>query len=326
MSDIRERKVGVMTFADSSVLKLELPRQHVVRRIGINFEGTYTVSGGSADGTIVEDGILNLLKRIEIKANGSDTLKSVSAKALYYKALLEDGSADVLVQPAMTVGTNTFKVQLYLDMVLKRTIQDEVALLDSRRLTGFDVFVTTGDGSNGDVVSGGDRTEVTAGTITVTMEEVVGMVGEYHANIETLFELDLTGSAASTKREIKLTRGDLYKTLAILVRNNSLRSNALVTNVKLVADGTNTLLDMPWSDLQNGNVRFYGVERVAGAAPVTGFAIVEFDRESELVSLIDTLNLSEFVLEFTHIGPTGTADITVLAQTLRLNAAVAAAE
>lgn len=319
MPDIRERAVGTLVFADSSVLKLELPRQNVIRRIGINFEGTLTVAGGTTDGTLVEDGILNLLRRIELKANGSDTLKSVNAKTLFFKAQFEDGSSDVLVQPAVTVGANTFRVQLYLDMLLKNTVRDTVALLDARRLTGFDLFITTGDGSNGDIVSGGDRAEVTTGTIQVTLEEIVGVVGEFHANVETLFELDLTGQAASTKRIIKLTRGDLYKTLAILVRDNAVRDNAFVINVKLIVDGTNVLVDLPWNDLQNRNVQFYGVERVSGASPVTGFAIIEFDREHELISLIDTLNVADFDLEFEHGSPTSTADITVLAQTLRIN-------
>ena len=318
MPDIRERKVGTLTYGDSAVLKLELPRQHVIRRIGINFEGTFTVSGGASDGTIVEDGILNLLSRIELKANGSDTLKSVSARLLHFKSHLEDGSQDVIVQPAVTVGANTFKAQLYLDLLLKNTVQDETALLDSRRLTGLDLFVTTANSVTG-VTSGGDRVEVATGTITITLEEMVGVVGNFHANIEQLFELDLTGQAASTERRIKLTRGDVYKTLAILVRDNAVRDNSLVTNVKLKVDGVNVLVDIPWNDLQNGNVRFYGVERSSGSPPITGFGIIEFDREHLLQSLVDTLNTAEFELEFNHGSPTSTADITVLAQTLRIN-------
>lgn len=318
---IVRRKLGTITYAGSSVLRFAggLPRQHVMQRVGIQFDGTLTVAGGSVNGTIVQDGLLDVaFSRIELKANGGESIKVTKGKLNYFRNQFYTGSPDVLVNPAVTAGANTCKAVVYLDMEMLRSVMDKAALLDTRRLSGLDLEITTGAATSG-VVTGGDRTETLTGTYTVFAEEIVGAAGEFHTNLDKLYTLDLTGGAAGTHK-IELNRGDALRSMLLLVRDNSARDNALVTNVKLVLDGVDIRVDKPFSVIQSENVREFGVELSSGAHPVTGVAIIDLDDDGRMANIIDTYSASKVELELTVGSITGTAGVDVLSQEIKVNA------
>jgi len=321
MARKRKRVVSTKAFTDSTPIVDDLKDLAFLRALQFNFEGTYTVSGGSTDGTLVQDALLDtVLKNIRIELGGKQKINT-KGKLEFYRRQLESGSAGVLVNPAVGVAANPCRVNVMVDLVplnVRDALKDQF-MWNCPKAKNVHFEVDCGDGSNGDMITGGDRTEVLTGTLRVIAHELVPTSGETYgegqisvAN-QQAFEKTIT---AAQWHEFEMLSGYYYKRWVILVRDNSVRANTLVTDVELKYRGELLPVAATFRALQADNVEEYGVEPSSGDAPVTGLLIVEADPERTMRGALSTKNGEDLKLRLETGAPTGTAQILVNAQAI----------
>lgn len=323
------REVGTMAFASNSKVKLEIPVDSPVERIGIEMIGTVTCSGTSTTpGALNEDGILNLLSNVILKENGSEGIAEIPGPALYHIARLMGGSPDVLVQPALAAGANSFRVMFWLPAVLLRSLISKATTLrvrpNGQRPGSLYLDIQCGDATGAtttkdDLVNAASTwTRATVATLTIHVEEHQGIPGEYHRKITNSIHKDLSSASAGEIR-IPLIQGNVLRRVVLLVRDNSLRDDALVNTVELKANNNITLLSLPFTQLQSENCNRYGCELSSGLPPVTGLAVIDRDYDGLMGQVIDTSTLSILEVVLDIDAPTGTASVEVITEELELN-------
>lgn len=101
---MRQRYLDRITFTASSISTIDLPREHWAKKI------TLLLDGVCSSGSAVSRSSYNpfdIITRIEVIANGSQTIKSYSGKMLFLQNILEHGTVPSRTQtPASTSQTS----------------------------------------------------------------------------------------------------------------------------------------------------------------------------------------------------------------------------
>ncbi|GAG35569.1 unnamed protein product, partial [marine sediment metagenome] len=101
---IYRKLIDTLIFADGQQHEVVLDDLAYLRAIQIEFpNGVLTAAGGSADGALLEDGLLRtILKAIEFKADGQDQFVNTVGLAEYWRRAIMSGSPGVLVSTIPT--------------------------------------------------------------------------------------------------------------------------------------------------------------------------------------------------------------------------------
>jgi hypothetical protein len=289
-------------FGNNRVEDKDITDVEFLRRVEIDFVGTLTAVGGTTDATLLEDGLLKtLLKRIEFKADGSDPFGDTHGQAEYWRRAILSGSPGVLVS-TMPVGAaaTAQRVHVVIDMDELASAAKFAGRIDTRRLASLTMRITNGN-TETDMVTGGDRVETLAGTLSVyavyddgnSEAGVAGTLG-YMGGGRRIAQARHTIVAANNRAELPIP-ADMYigKILFIAV-NNNLRVDTILTNLTVkIGEKEYLRADVSWANLQNENVEDYGLQLVAGAPPYAGLAILDFDldRDMKPSKILNTMGL-----------------------------------
>lgn len=251
----------------------------------IQFEfpnGVLTAAGGAADATLQEDGLLRaLLKKIELKVDGTDTPIDTDGIGEYWRRAIMTGSAGVL-KSTMPVGAASTpqRVSVTLDFdqlvsAARHAGRIDVVNLDTLKLRVKNGVVET------DMVTGGDRTETMTGDI-----EVIGVYDTNPANYQgggrRIAYQKRETIAATTDGRIIIPSGLLVPQILFVAVDDSARDNDIVRSIKVKVGENDVQREISWEALQSLNVEDYGLELSSGLPPYAGVAILDFDEDRDM--------------------------------------------
>lgn len=301
--DNRSRRVGKTAYVQSAAVSLDMPRKNLYRSIILNLEGSLTIS--TAGSPVLKTGglgsALKMIDRVELIANGRDTLKSLSADAIGMKNMFLFGTRPVLVETGISAATHPFGGVIKLPLVMPRSIREIDTLLNSGKLSTLELRVTYG--ADDAMFSTAPTTyTIDAADVEVHIDESIRLDGKdepYSAYKELYIEKDVT--AASTEFQILLPVGNRYRGFLIEAESDANMVNTIVNTVQ-IKSGTDVFFKKQMDVLQGQNAIDYDLE----AQTFVGYGYVDFCPEGRLIDALDASRLSslEMILDVAHPGTT----------------------
>lgn len=153
---------------------MDLPQDNLVRRLILYFFcKTETPTGDTAGTGAKNSDFMNLIKRIRVRLNGSDTIFDVDLRTYYAALQAEYGSAphkDTYAIPAAGANTDSRMVFPIDFALIRNQMSDYSALVPANLLDSFELIVDWGD--VGDILGTPNDTVVDSTTaITVSVVE-----------------------------------------------------------------------------------------------------------------------------------------------------------
>lgn len=300
-----KRRIGSLTYsAAGQPSTLQLPRNYNYRKLLCRLSGSVVVSGGSGAGAVHTYAAYRAISKIEIVANGRDTIISIPAEKLHMLNRYDYGCAATFTNPSNdAAATYSFDAFFIVPFALQRAIRPIDTLFPSAGLSTFDLKVTWGAGA--DMFTGAvDFTSATIQTTTqldVTSFEEIGAVPK-GVGVAKLFEIDQTITAASSNLQIKLPTGNTYRGIMLHTKNDEVPVDTIIDGVS-IESGTEVYQKFDsYEELLEYNKLQYAME----SKPV-GYVNLDFmDSDGFLTEILDARSLSELTLRLNVALPSGT--------------------
>lgn len=270
-----KRFVGKQNFTDNSRLVFDLPRDFDYEAIIVRFYGTTTMT---VAGTAVRaEAPLQLLKFINLKANGTDLLDGLSGIMAHRVGVFRRGQlAPLTPQAAATATAQAFSAVVILDRCVIDGIRTKDGNFPSRGLSTFQLECIMDVATA--VLTGAPTGTITAGTCEVSViqsDESVGSDGKRTlprvVTKRTQATYPFPNSNANAQIRLNtgsLTRGLLLRAYGSVTAGEP--SDAVINNVK-IQQGNQVLLDLPYATLRAMNATDYELTTLP-----TGLCIVDF--------------------------------------------------
>lgn len=299
-----KRRVGSASYTSSgSVSTIELPRNYNYRKLYCRMTGTNTTAGGTAGGAVHPHAAHRAISRIELIANGRDTIMSISAEALKIMNILDYGCVPAFTNPsAITAAAYTFDASFIIDLALIRSIRPIDTLFPAAGLSTLDLKITWGAGL--DMFTG--AITITSATISAcelvvsSFEEVGAIPGGVGVN--KLYTIDRTISAASTNFQIQIPVGNLYRGLLVHTKNDEVPVDTILDGAR-VESGTEVFQNWLSNDelLDVNKLQHHLETRLVGYHQLDWL-----DSDGFLSEILDTRKLSNLDLTLNVALPSGT--------------------
>jgi hypothetical protein len=311
MGLLTKRRIASLAHSDNDFLTSDIPREHMFARLWIRISGNLVVTAAV---TLQENGILNLLKNIQIKAEGALVPKNMSGVLAYLRSKYEGRVAPTLSQPATAAGTNAFNASIPIDFILPSDYgrNDRYStLFDSDIYKTLQIILSSGNVD--DVISAGTAT-LSSVTYAVHTDEITGIANRF-TDMNQESQQDKNFSSASTALEHDMPLGNLFRSFAIRAVNNGSQSDTLLNSIQVRMNGNIILADLTWDELLDINKQEYHVESME-----TGFAILNLDVRRLFAEMVPSKNASSLKLIYNVDAPTSsTGVIEVLPSEIILN-------
>ena len=263
----------------ASTQTTDLPRDFLIQRILLNYNGT-TVLGGTS--TLVEDPLLSCVKAIRIKAVGegsSRTIFDVSGADLYYMNLFDNAFGFDLDNTDTSAATHTQQMGFVCDMRINKLDPDDYSVaIPSYLLSTLQLEIEYDTSANG------YGTNVTSQSFTcsITLIEGIPEASEDFSGNPLLTVLSKTFNAAASTGEEDF---DTFFQVGALIRRSFLKvetSAGARTATQLddftVKSGQIPLMSKIKYDANvNKDIQNYRVsETIDGFTIVNGYTFIDF--------------------------------------------------
>jgi len=317
------RKVTTRTLTLGTPETIQMPRNNPIREIVLRIAGSVTISGGLTSGTPKDSNPLQVISRITVRRNGSDTLISIPGDRLHRLVHILNGA-----RPAITgLSNGDAQTNTAVSGIIRIPFENVAGirpfdtLLDASKAQTLDLILETQAVSN--IINGGDRTVAVGSTSfsveVLSNEEVLSVAalkqnpvfGDIH--ISQVWQDDFT--AANSKYQIKpINVGNRYKGLLLVIEDtdeNGLLTSELVNNIKL-ASGQEVFIDAPGKALREEVKDRFGIDTLP-----EGYYYVDLMPDGRLNSTLDVRdgtgrNTLEMELDLSAPGTTGTVYLFAL--------------
>lgn len=288
---LRRNRVADLAFSGSDSKDFSLATLRKLRRVIMHFVGTLVIAGGTTNGALVEDGVLQtILKKLELLANGK-TIIDTDGRAIYWRRATMSGSPGVLVEPGVTVGNHAVEAHFELDMDQINSAAKFAGRINTDLLDSLLLRITMG-AEDPEIIVGGDRTETLTGNL-----EIVGEYDdkEWRGSHRRISKHRFSVIGATTDGRITLPTGELVTEIVFVAVDNDVRDDDIVNRIKIQIGEDNVQRDVTWEQLQGENVEDYGLELSAGGPPNVGIAVLTFDKDGDAnpEKLLDLRNLKQ---------------------------------
>lgn len=288
----------------------EVPKTYLTKDLALRLTGNLVVTVATA--TILAEAPLGLITKVELLADGSESLFAMSGRDAYRLGAIFHGKAGELVPPVGTAGTNAFSAFLILSSEAVNMAVPVDSYLDLREFEKTEIRIQWGAATTIATAGGGGTIEVDA---TTTQAEVYA-----NQTTEGLPSIGFRRFISYDDRPILSTQSDY----SFLVPRSGLLAGVLfhtyrdevpvddiVNYITLTSDGAHDHVKRrSWRSLQSENVMRYQLDGgpAANGGKITGYAYLDFLEDGRLASAINTEALNELKI---------TLDVTLGAGTLR---------
>jgi hypothetical protein len=278
----RKLEIESVAWAASTLKTREMP---LTVYKGLRFDLNTTHSGATPS----IDELLAIIQKVELVANGQDTIVSVPGFHLYYASKRERG-----VAPLSTITSTAGRMSLFLPMALIRAISPQDTLLDARGLSSLTLKVTWAADIAGTATA-------SAASLEINTEEYSNVpVDSKFGRHE--FGYDIVNLDAASVKQFKLDVGsnNQYRRLWLYVLDGS---DALAnTEISKIGVKTRSFYYMNENSdvVQASNREDYNLAEDAGVY------VIDFPSGGMMSERLDARALSELILEVTSLVTDGT--------------------
>jgi hypothetical protein len=328
---IHRRYLGCVNWpGENQQSTFPIPRNYPLVALEFELVATIARAAGTTGGPC-DSAPAQLVRSLELVANGQDTIKRMPMDTLHRKNELQFGVRPRIYSEALAgfaeiaANGSTVKVAARMSFAMPRAIRQIETLLDTAALSSLDLLVTFGAGLDimNDTFDGASVT-VEDAKLHITAIEYIGVVG-WNLAIwkENWKRKQVTG--VDNAFQVKLPYGSNLAYRSILIKTHSdadqvdtiLPYNGLaILNKMTLRSGTEVYCYEIAQLLQVQNRLAYGIqvpERTGTAAALNhrlqelvleGYYYIDFCRDGRLTEMLDTTMLSdlELVLEVANPG------------------------
>lgn len=299
------REYGEATYANNGRATILLPRDYAQVDILVELYASIITDIGTTAATYLDVAPAQLLKHIEIRANGRDVIKSLDFEGLVRLTHLRYGT-----EPNNTVldATQDETVSHYLygliPFAMWRSVKPFDTLFNSKPLTTFEAILTWG--TMADCFDAGETYDstysVNEAIVYLSGKEAVGLAPDavLPVNKEATTESTVTATATEKKIQLNYAKDLQYRTLVLRTTLDYKVSNAMLNNIKLQSGGV-IFFNL---NARRDRARYktiYGLESIP-----TGYYVIDFSEDGRLFDSLDTSGLSslDLILDVTASADT----------------------
>lgn len=303
---VRRRKHTSVEFSANNKVSKDLKRGMVIRHLMLRLTGRPTLTNANNTAANTQRGSgWGVVKRIDIVANGSDVIRSISGEALWWYNYLMTGNRPPITSTIgdATTANPTIDMALILPFWMPNALRSMDTALDTRQLSDLKIEVTWGTYT--DVNSA-----ATAWTSNPTLEvyalESFNVAGPFSQT--RFYTIEKTITASNSNEQIKLPVGPMYRGFMIHTTDAGVDDGDIINNIQLKS-GTTVFQDIEYSiardemvitqkllrDVDGG----YGTIKYqpSTSSDLNGWYWLELVTDGYMSEAIDTLGFSEFELE-----------------------------
>jgi len=282
-------------FVANSTQRIEVDRDNLIRRMAMLFNILITTAT-TAGTTIIEDDILNLVKKVRLVMDADDNKFNVDLTKWLFVEQVEKGTLgkrDVFAIPASGVST-LFQILINADFAQSRqNLSDVTALLDAPNKSSLFLEIEWGDISD-IIVTANDTIVDTDTEVKISLTEVFDDAGaEANAKLASAGFIDMREGTdqfdilkanssfddsvlqeqiepvpANILTHLLLTREDITNVSGTRTRSDAVVDQVKVENIKGVGE---KIIQVSFEQLAFGNKSEYGLE-----SPQTGVAYIDW--------------------------------------------------
>lgn len=307
--DVRRRFERTIEYSANNKVGESLSRGLISRHLTLQLEGapTLTALNNSAANTLKAEE-WGVVSRIDVIANGSDVIFSMSGEQLWWLNYFVFGAVPP-VTAAIGDGATAdppFDSSLILPFWMPRSLRPFDTALDSRVLSDLKVEVTWGTHTSINSAATGFTTDPTL---------KVNTLGSFNAPAAAFsqwrrFIIEQTISAANSALRVQLPVGAIYRGFLLNTVSDSVDVGTMLDNFKLKS-GTTVFADIDAEVLAVESRLMNGIPltaaRRSSSSSVNGWYYYDHVTDGRLTEGIDTLGFSEIELELNVANP-GAAD------------------
>lgn len=320
--EIRRRFQATCQYSANNKVSEPLSRGMIMRHLMLRLRGTITTSaGGDNDAADVQKaGEWGVIQRIDVIANGSDVIKSISGEQLWWLNYFLFGSAP---RESAAIGAGgddpAFDSVLLLPFWIPRSVRPFDTALDARRLSDLKIEVTWGD-QNDILTPAGASAFAVAPTLDVYSLESFNVPTNAAFSQWRQFIIEKEVTAANSQLRIELPVSHLYRGFLINTFGGATVAAfadiaTILNNVKLIS-GTTVFADIPANILRDEyrimNDMDIAVTRKSTLSSVNGWYMLDMVTDGRLSEAIDTLGYAEFTLELDVAHPSTIDKIRII--------------
>jgi len=315
---VRGRKTTIVPYSINNKESKDLSRGMVYRELYLNLSGAITaLAGANVYADILPGDEWACVKRLEIVANGTDVLRSLSGNALRWLNLFQFG-AFPQVSPLLGAGgaNPAFDSTIVLPFWMPNSVHPIDTALDSRELSALTIEITWG--SFVDILAAASAW-TTEPTLDVYSLESFNVKGPF--NQSRIFPIEETITASNTQHKVRLPVNNMYRGLLINTTDAGVDDGDIINNIKIIS-GSTVFRDYSEEVLDALKFRA-GLDRgfsgtayddyaIGDGNSIDGWYWLDFVTDGYLTEAIDTLGFSEFEIELDLTVGAGTTKITVM--------------
>lgn len=298
------KEIDTLTASKTNIYK-DIPRSTTYAYIDLLISGVLTVGGHNA--TLVEDGILNFIKRVECIFSTLGLKKRVSAEVNAFRQWMQEKTMPVINQPAVTVGANAFSMVHRIYFYAVGTGRPLDTLFNAQRESLFNLEVETGAAT--DIATAGlnQGDSVSVGSLVIKGVGYgynnIPKTAAYRGNNEMIILPSISGKVLTVSpqfQDLSVLDGDApIKSLTFRTEMSDINDSDVITDIRLSGkrNGQNVyIFPTTFRALQVDNLHQFEVMPYAQLAtpPINqvGKAIMEFDvsrnlNEAEMINPAD---------------------------------------
>lgn len=309
-----------LTYTAGAVSSLKLPKTFLHRALTLRFRGTATIATATA--VAIGDGILNVIKKIEIVGDGRKVYQAVDGASAYKLSSIMMGKTAECFPPILTAGARPFAFAFQLHHEAAGMRQPNDSFFDPRRHEEVELRITWAGADTEVITPGGGGTAVISGTLDLILEQTTTGAESVIVNRLLNFREDSI-SATSTNFSYEVPRNGILAGMLFKCTRAGVPVNDIINKISLRSDSSFLHADnLRWDTLQEKNVIEYGLDRPLSlfsgtgysttydpsqiGAAIDGYAFLPMIEDGMLSSGLNTLALNtlEVVLDVTRTSGT----------------------
>ena len=263
----------------ASTITTDLPRDFLIQRIILDFQGTTTLGGTSV---LVTNALLRCVKNIRIKAVGegsSRTIVDIKGEDLYYLNLFDYGFGTALDNTDTTATAHTQMTGWTIDMRIAKDNPDDFSVaIPSYLLSTLQLEIEYDTSANG------YGTNVTSQSFTmgITLIEGIPQPSESFAKnpLMTLLQKQLSGDSSTGDEDFDtfFTVGSLIRRSFLLVQTSaSAPSDTELTSYTVQSGQIPLMSKINYRANKTKDIENYRIaENPSGFFDVLGYTVIDF--------------------------------------------------
>jgi hypothetical protein len=285
------RELGQSTIVASGQDTIVLPRDYAYVDILVELAATLTYTAGTTAGVVRDLAPAQLLRQIEIRANGRDVIKSLDFEGLCRLTQLRYGTSG---NNTILVGTATTACYIYgiIPFAMWRSVKPFDTLFNAKPLTTLEAILTYGAISDCFTTTYDATYALSLATVYLSGREAVGLQDNaiLPVNKESAQEATFTATATDFPINLNYAKDLAYRSIVLRAKIDNVVSNAVINAVQLKSGGV-IFFNMNSRRLRARNKYIYSQETMP-----TGYYVIDFCEDGRLGDSLDTSGLSSLTL------------------------------